>query len=148
MGKARPAISVITIVKDNEELLPRAVDSVLGQSFTDFEHIIVNDGSTDNTRAIIEDYAGKDKRVKPKHLIQSVGRASARKEGMDAVRGRYVFFLDSDDYLPATALMDLYEEAEQNNADIVYGRIRTFEQSSGKVLPWHYKEYSVRTFSA
>jgi glycosyltransferase involved in cell wall biosynthesis len=93
MGKAAPAISVITIVKNNEELLPRAVDSVLAQSFADFEHIIVNDGSTDGTKAIIDAYAEKDQRVKPKHLFQNVGRGMARNAGMDTARGKYIFFL-------------------------------------------------------
>jgi glycosyltransferase involved in cell wall biosynthesis len=139
-GNEVPAISVITIVKNNEELLPRAVDSVLGQGFTDFEHIIVNDGSTDGTIAIIDEYAAKVKRVKPLHMVQNVGRAMARNKGIDAARGKYLFFLDSDDYLPNTALMDLYEVAEQDNADIVYGRIKSFDPLNGRWIDKHYTD--------
>lgn len=140
MTNAAPAISVITIVKNNEELLPRAVDSVLVQSFTDFEHIIVNDGSTDGTTAIIDDYAKKDRRFKPKHMVQNVGRAMARNTGMDAAQGKYIFFLDSDDYLPETALMDIYEVAEEDNADIVYGRIKSFDPLNGRWIAKHYTD--------
>ena len=78
MDKTSPVISIITIVKNNQELLPRAVDSALAQSFSDLEHIIVNDGSTDQTTAIIDNYAEKDKRIKPKHMPHNVGRAMAR----------------------------------------------------------------------
>jgi glycosyltransferase involved in cell wall biosynthesis len=135
-----PAISVITIVKNNEELLPRAIDSVLVQSFTDFEHIIVNDGSTDSTKTIIDDYAAKDQRVKPQHMVRNVGRAMARNTGLNAARGKYIFFLDSDDYLPNTAFMDLYEVAERDNADIVYGRIKSFNPLNGRWIDKHYTD--------
>ena len=142
MGNASPAVSVITIVRNNEELLPRAVDSLLAQSFTDFEHIIVDDGSTDGTKAVIDEYAGKDQRIKPQHLPQNVGRAMARNAGLKQANGKYIFFLDSDDYLPPTALRDLYEVAEQDDADIVYGRIRSFDQFSGRWIrfPMHYTD--------
>ena len=138
MGNAAPLISVITIVRNNEELLPRAVDSMLEQNFTDFEHIIVNDGSTDGTMAIIDDYAGRDLRVKPQHLPQNVGRAMARNAGLDAAKGKYLFFLDSDDYLPQTALNDLFEIAEEDNAEIVFGKLKCFDQLTGIWLQDHY----------
>lgn len=140
MNKSLPVISVITIVKNNEELLPRAVDSVLAQSFTDFEHIIVNDGSTDSTKAIIDDYAEKDNRVKPKHMSQNVGRAMARNKGLDTAKGKYIFFLDADDYLPEAAFMDLYEVAEMDNVDIVFGRFRAFDQLTGQMKAYHYSD--------
>jgi len=140
MNKSLPVISVITIVKNNEELLPRAMDSVLAQSFTDFEHIIVNDGSTDGTKAIIEDYAEKDNRVKPKHMPQNVGRAMARNTGLDMAKGKYIFFLDADDYLPETSLIDLYEVAEMDNVDIVFGRFKAFDQQTGQMKDYHYTD--------
>ena len=142
----QPAVSVITIVKNNEKLLPRALDSVLAQNFTDFEHIIVNDGSTDGTMVIIEDYARKYLRVKPHHLPRNGGRAMARNVGLGQAKGKYIFFLDSDDYLPKTALMDLYEIAEKDNADIVYGRIISFDQLSGMWirLPRHYTDSIIK----
>jgi glycosyltransferase involved in cell wall biosynthesis len=143
MGNVSPAVSVITIVRNNQELLPRAVDSVLGQGFTDFEHIIVNDGSTDGTKACIDGYAEKDQRVKPLHMAQNAGRAMARQTGVDAARGEYITFLDSDDYMPETALDDLYKVAEQDNVEIVYGRIRSFDQASGTWLSGHYTDFFI-----
>ncbi|HBI14266.1 MAG TPA: hypothetical protein DDY20_01905 [Desulfobulbaceae bacterium] len=140
MDQAVPAISVITIVKNNDELLPRAIASVLSQSLTDFEYIIVNDGSTDNTQEIIAEFATKDKRVLPHHMAQNVGRANARNEGLDKAKGCYIFFLDSDDYLPETALTDLYEAAKRDNVDIVYGGIKAFDQETGAWKPYHYTD--------
>ena len=140
-----PSISVITIVKNNEKLLPRAVNSVLIQCFPDFEHIIVNDGSTDATMEIIEKYAEKHQCVKPLHMTQNVGRARARNTGMEAARGRYIFFLDSDDYLPETALTNLYEVAEKEEADIVFGRIKAFDQATGTWLPHYYTDRIIDT---
>lgn len=140
MDSSAPVVSVITIVKNNEILLPRAIDSVLGQTLPYLEHIIVNDGSTDRTANIIDSYAAKDTRVKPKHLVQNIGRAMARNTGLDSVRGKYIFFLDSDDYLPTTALHDLYTAAEKDRADIVFGRIRPFDQKTGEWLPRHYTD--------
>lgn len=140
MDQTAPAISVITIIKNNEGSLPRAVDSVLAQSFTDFEHIIVNDGSTDGTKAIIDDYAEKDNRVKPKHMPQNVGRAMARNTGLDTAKGKYIFFLDADDYLPETSFMDLYEVAEMDNVDIVFGRFKAFDQQTCQMKAYHYSD--------
>ena len=140
MDKTSPVISIITIVKNNQELLPRAVDSALAQSFSDLEHIIVNDGSTDQTTAIIDNYAEKDKRIKPKHMPHNVGRAMARNAGLDSAKGKYIFFLDSDDHLPKTSLMDLYRIAESDNVDIVYGRFKAFDQQTGQMKNYHYTD--------
>ena len=134
------AISVITIVKNNETLLPRAIDSVLAQTFADYEYIIVDDGSTDGTEAVINSYAETDKRVNPIHLAQNIGRAMARNTGLDAATGRYVFFLDSDDYLPENALIDLYEVAEKYHSDVVYGGIKCFDGKTGEWLDSHYTD--------
>jgi len=144
IDRTSPAISVITIVKNNEKLLPRAVDSVLSQNFTDFEHIIVNDGSSDGTKFIIDEYAAQDDRILPVHLPRNVGRAMARNAGMSMAKGRYIFFLDSDDYLPSTALLDLYKVAEENNADIVFGRILSFNQETGNWVFKHYTDQIVK----
>ena len=145
MDRTVSGISVITIVKNNEELLPRAIDSVLNQTFTDFEHIIVNDGSTDGTKAIIDGYAEQDNRVKPKHMDQNVGRAMARNAGLDLASGHHIFFLDTDAYLPETALKDLYQVAEKEHADIVYGRTKSFDQETGNWRPKYYTDLIITT---
>jgi len=136
----RLSISVITIVKDNQDFLPRAVESVLSQSFYDYEYIIVNDGSTDGTKDIIENYERIDNRVIAKHISQNVGRAMARNAGLEIARGRYVLFLDSDDYLSSIALDDLYRTAEHDDTDIVFAGIKAFNQSSRNMIKKHYTD--------
>ena len=139
MEAYKPRISVITIVKNNETQLPQAIESVLNQSFTDFEYIIVNDGSTDKTGELIDTYALHDERIISKHLKHNVGRASARNIGIDLAQGRYLFFLDSDDYLPPSALADLFKVAEEDSVDIVYGRIQAIETETGNIKS-HYTD--------
>lgn len=136
-------ISVVTIVKDNKDLLPRAIESVLNQAFTDFEYILVDDGSKDGTADVIDSYAEKDGRIKPLHFSENQGRSNARNAGMDASSGKYLFFLDSDDYIPCDALQELYSVAEKHDADIVYGRTRAFDNVSGKWLGGHYTDHVI-----
>jgi glycosyltransferase involved in cell wall biosynthesis len=140
MDQATPAVSVITIVKNNEKLLPRAIASVLGQTCPNFEYILINDGSTDATKDIIDQHAARDKRLLPVHLERNSGRAAARNIGLDKAKGRYIFFLDSDDFLPETALTVLHDTAEKDNADIVYARIKSFEQTTMASNTHHYTD--------
>jgi len=140
MKKQTAAISVITIVKNNEQLLPRAISSMLAQTFSGFEYLIVNDGSTDGTTAIIDDYANNDSRITPIHLQENIGRSMARNTGLDAATGEYVFFLDSDDYLPDNALADLFEIAEKYNSDIVFGSVTSFDNDTGERQDSHYTD--------
>lgn len=140
MSSATPMMSVIIIVKNNEVLLPRAIESVLAQTLNEIELIIVNDGSTDNTSSIIDSFQKQDSRVQPHHLDSNVGRSSARNIGLDASRGKYVTFLDADDYLPETAIADLSSTSEEHQSDIVFARIKPFDNDTGKWLPHHYTD--------
>lgn len=88
-------VSVILPTYNRARLLPRAIDSVLGQSFTDFELIIVDDASQDETRAVAA--AAGDERVRYLRLADNRGAAAARNAGIAAARGRYIAFQDSDD---------------------------------------------------
>lgn len=135
-----PLISIITIVKDNENYLPRAIESLLQQTLRDFELIVVNDGSKDNTGHVIDTYALEDGRIIAKHLIINVGRSHARNKGLLLARGKYIFFLDSDDYLPKDSLSKLYTIAEAKQADIVYGRVNCFNKHTGDWLKKHYTD--------
>lgn len=135
-----PLISIIIIVKNNEDLLPRAIESVLAQTQKDLELIIVNDGSTDGTGNIIDSFKKADPRVKPQHLETNLGRSSARNIGLDHSCGKYVTFLDADDYLPETAIADLSNAAEEHQSDIVFGKIKPFDSKTGKWIPHHYTD--------
>lgn len=135
-----PLMSVIIIVKNNEDLLPRAIESVLAQTQEDLELIIVNDGSTDSTGDIIDSFKKTDSRIKPQHLETNLGRASARNIGLDNSRGKYVTFLDADDYLPETSITDLSSAAEKHQSDMVFAKIKPFDGKTGKWIQHHYTD--------
>lgn len=91
-------ISIIVPVYNVEPFLRRCVDSILAQTFTDFELILVDDGSTDNSGAICDEYSEKDARIRAIHK-QNGGVSSARNVGIDAANGKYLLFCDGDDFV-------------------------------------------------
>lgn len=95
-----PQISVIVPVYNVEKYIHPCIDSILAQTFTDFELILVDDGSPDNCGSICDEYAKKDSRVRVIHQINS-GVSAARNHGLEIARGQYICFIDSDDMLHA-----------------------------------------------
>ncbi len=112
-------VSVIIPVYNVEEYLRQCLDSVINQTFKDIEIIIVNDCSTDNSLQIIEEYQKKDKRIKLIDLKQNVGLGNARNEGIKAANGKYLIFVDSDDWIAGNFIQFLYKEIVSNNLDFV-----------------------------
>lgn len=106
-------ISVIVPVYNVEKFLPRCIDSILAQTFTDFVLILVDDGSNDNSGKICDKYAQKDNRIKVIHK-ENRGVSSARNHGLKMVTTSYVVFVDSDDYIKNNYLqnMMLYKFAD------------------------------------
>lgn len=102
-----PEISVIVPVYKVETYLRRCIDSILAQTFTDFELILVDDGSPDGCPAICDKYAEKDARVRVIHK-ENGGVSSARNAGLDIAVGEWIAFVDSDDYVLEDYLKDLY----------------------------------------
>lgn len=98
--------SVIIPVYNVEKYLHECLDSVLNQTFVDWEAICVDDGSSDGSRAIMEEYAHKDSRIKAV-VQENAGTAAARNTGMKAAKGDYIFFLDSDDWIESHTLQIL-----------------------------------------
>ena len=98
---APPTVSILTPAYNSAKFIRQTLDSALGQTFTDFEMIVIDDGSTDETRVIVEEYAGRDDRVRV--ISQSnAGIAAARNRAMSVARGRFLALLDSDDvWLPS-----------------------------------------------
>lgn len=123
MEKA-PQISVIIPVYNTENYLNQCVDSVLNQSYQDFEIILVDDGSKDSCGTICDDYSTQDKRIITIHK-QNGGQSSARNAALDIANGKYIYFLDSDDYIGSELLNNLIIVAEQNNADFVFFEAET-----------------------
>ena len=119
-------ISVIIPVYNVQDYLSACLDSVLDQTFQDFEIICVNDGSTDGSADILNKYAEQDNRVKV-FTQKNQGQGVARNTGLDAMNGEYVLFLDSDDRLPNYALDTLLKIAQETKAPIVVSRRWTHE---------------------
>lgn len=112
-------ISVVIPVYNVEKYLAECVDSVLGQSYTDYEIILVDDGATDSSGEMCDAYALRDSRIRVIHRSNG-GLSAARNTGLKAARGEYIYFLDSDDYIEACALEHLLATAEQEQADVVF----------------------------
>jgi len=116
-------ISVIIPVYNSADYLERCLDSVAAQSFHDMEIILVENGSTDASPGICDAYAGKDARIKVIHS-ENNGISAARNTGLDAASGRYITFVDSDDYIETDYCSALKKLLEDNNAGMACGAIR------------------------
>lgn len=113
-------VSIIIPVYNVEQYIEKMLLSLTKQDFKDWEAIIINDGSTDSSQRIIDDFASKDKRIKS-FIKQNGGVSSARNMGMELASSEYVVFYDPDDYIPKNSLRNLYNKAKSNNADMVVG---------------------------
>ena len=113
-----PKISVIVPVYKAENYLHRCVDSILAQTFTNFEVLLIDDGSPDKSGEICDEYALKDSRVRVFHK-QNGGVSSARQCGIDNARGEYTIHADPDDWVEPKMLEDLYRKAKEEDADWV-----------------------------
>jgi len=117
------AISIIVPVYKVEKYLKRCVDSILAQTFTDFECILVNDGSPDNCPAICDEYADRDNRVIVIHQ-ENKGTAMARDAGLKKAQGEFIHFVDGDDWIEPKAVELLYKKQQETEADIVLGNMK------------------------
>ncbi|MGN0202626.1 MAG: glycosyltransferase family 2 protein, partial [Candidatus Cryptobacteroides sp.] len=106
-----PKISVIVPVYNAESTIRRCVDSILAQTFTDFECLLIDDGSKDRSGEICDEYAAKDSRVRVFHK-ENGGVSSARNVGLDNAKGEWVTFVDSDDWIDSYYLSSFEIEEE------------------------------------
>jgi len=114
-----PKVSIIVPVYNVEKYLAKCIDSILVQTFTDLECILVNDCSTDTSPKICEDYAMQDSRIKIIHKKNNEGLPLARKTGFENSTGDYIQFVDSDDWIEPDMTKKLYTSAINSCADIV-----------------------------
>lgn len=119
MERNKPFISVVMPVYNVEKHLKKAVESVLKQSFQDFEMILVDDCSPDGCPELCEQIAEKDSRIKVLHHEQNQGLSKARNTGMKEARGKYIWFMDSDDYVDDGLFSEVKQSLDENMADIV-----------------------------
>ncbi len=125
-----PQISIIVPVYNPGLYLAPCIDSILNQSFTDFELLLIDDGSTDGSGAICDAYAEKDNRVRVLHK-KNGGVSSARNLGLDEAVGEFVFFADADDLIPPAALSVLMA-CMDDMTDMALGGYCKFENDSGE----------------
>ena len=131
-------VSIIVPVYNVEKYLERCLDSLINQTLTNIEIVCINDGSTDNSGKILDDYAAKDNRIKVIHQ-NNAGQAVARNNGLKIANGNYINFVDSDDWVDLDFIEKLYNAAERNNADISSASIIRKRQNSKKYRV-HYTE--------
>ncbi|TLP70588.1 glycosyltransferase family 2 protein [Maribacter sp. ACAM166] len=128
-------ISVIVPIFRIEKYLPKCIDSLLNQSFSNFELVLIDDGSPDNCGKICDDYAKIDTRIKVIHK-KNGGLVSARKEGLKNAEGNYICFVDGDDWVDKFYLDILFKLAEANDADLVVtGHFREFDGKIETIKP-------------
>ena len=172
-----PAISVIVPVYNVEQYLPRCINSILSQTFTDFELLLIDDGSTDKSGEICDAYSKEDRRIRVIHK-ENHGVSSARQVGNDNATGTYSIHADGDDWVEPQMLEKMYEKAFDMQADMliadyyidINGKEKYINQITDKTVPfdilkeilkgnlfgtlWHklirhslYKEYNIRFIS-
>lgn len=119
IGKGeKKMLSIVVPVYMAEKYLPKCLDSILNQTYTDVEIVLINDGSSDRSPQICDEYARKDRRVRVIHK-QNAGVAVARNTGIEAANGEYVTFVDSDDWIEPTMYAQMMAIAKQYDCDLV-----------------------------
>ena len=121
-----PKLTIIVPVYKVEQYLPECIESILAQTFSDFELLLIDDGSPDNSGVICDNYAAKDERIRVIHKANG-GVSSARNAGLDNANGEYIVFVDSDDIVLKDYLKHLYEESISGKLGLV---VQGFRQHS------------------
>ena len=132
----KPLLSIIVPVYDVERYLPKCMDSILAQTFTDFELILVEDGSPDNCPALCDAAAEKDARIRVIHQ-KNGGLSAARNAGLDAARGAWIGFVDSDDYIAPEMYEVLYQAVQSTGADLALCDYAEVDETGALCPPMH-----------
>lgn len=128
-------LSIIVPVYNVEKYLRKCLDSLLDQGLTNYEVIVVNDGSTDNCESIIKEYVDKYPNLFSTYKKENGGLSSARNYGVPYAKGEYICFLDSDDYVEKQHYKKMYDLAKKDNADLVVSDFEyDWENNPNKIL--------------
>ena len=125
-------ISIIVPVYNTENYLDDCIFSIINQTFEDFEVIFVDDGSTDNSLNILNEFANNDQRLKVIHFDENKGVSYARNAGLDNAKGDYIIFIDSDDIFEFEALGEVYSLAEKFSLDMLIFKLQNFDNNTGE----------------
>lgn len=143
-----PLVSVIIPVYNQEKYLEQCMDSVLAQSLKEIEVLCVDDGSTDRSKEILKKYAEQDRRV---HILcqENAGAGAARNHGLRNAKGKYLSFLDSDDFFEPDMLLKAYEQAEKDRADFVVFESDKYLTDEGKYIasPWTLRKADIPPYT-
>ena len=142
----KPKVSVIIPVYNVEKYIIKCIDSILKQKLYEIEIIVVNDGSTDNSLQIIQNFTANNSRIKILNQ-DNRGLSVARNTGFKYSNGEYIYFIDGDDYLDENCLFDLYNEAINNNLDIIFFNADSFldeiEETVDTILIGKFNKYLI-----
>lgn len=134
----RPCVSILVPVYNAEKYLKRCLDSLLEQTMPDLEVVLINDGSTDSSKEICEDYAEKDARVHV-YSFENAGVSKTRNRALKRANGEYVMFVDSDDFVDKKMLETMVKEAKKRNLDVLqcgfvmdFGPVPFYRNPSGR----------------
>src|SRR5690554_1194436 len=144
----KPYLSVVIPVYNANEYLHACINSILLQNYKDYELILINDGSTDNSGEICDDYAERYESISVYH-IENKGVANARNFGIKKSKGEYIHFVDSDDKLEPNMYLDYIKILRNNNYDIISSGTNVYNQSnqSNKLLCYS-RELSLTTYES
>ena len=121
-----PTVSIIVPVYNSKEFLPECLSSILCQHYSDIEVLLIDDGSTDGSGQLCDNYSAEDKRIRAIHK-KNGGVSSARNIGLEKATGEWVMFLDSDDLLTEDAIENLMRDVN-DDIDMSYGGLRKFNE--------------------
>ena len=143
-----PYFSVVLITYNRADLLPRCIDSVINQTFKDWELIIVDNYSGDGSKELVEDYMSHDNRISLIQVHNNNVLAYSRNMGIKAANGKYICILDSDDWYTLDKLQKVYNVCKQKEYDVIYNRYRLMSSKGkgrvcGKPLTWDNKFYEI-----
>jgi CDP-glycerol glycerophosphotransferase len=131
-----PKVSVIVSVYNSEAFLPTCLESILNQSFSDLELIVVDDASTDGSDRILESYAARDPRLLRIQLNENAGAGGARNAGLQRATGEYIWCIDSDDWIRPGALAAAMHELETRDLEVLlFGWTRVYPDGSRSICP-------------
>ena len=129
--------SIIIPAYNVEKYLRECVDSIIGQTCKDYELILVDNGSTDSTGSICDDYASKHSNVLVKHLMPNKGISGARNEGQKLASGEYILFMDSDDYYYDNKVLERIKEKATNAPDVILYNFVHFFEKTGTLMKYN-----------
>ena len=140
-------ISIIVPVYNVEEYLKQCLDSILGQTYRNWELILVNDGSTDSSGLICQEYAEKDARIRY-YEKENGGLSDARNYGIEQAQGEYLTFVDSDDFLDASHLNVLYNALVKNDVDISIANYTNYQTSTATFYLHTFGDYYEKIYTS